>query len=245
MAERVVSAALITRRSASAGASYGHSGRPTGLRRRSTRQFTPARHTTVGDCPDRGPARGAGRGRCSRNVEGISAVWIGAKRPPAMSMRSTSSAPDPAEVDNLVRRRYRKRWTASGNRPMIVVADIDKVDLWKARGADIVLVTAHQLFPMACGASPVGREVELPRELRSAIAGGTERLSTDVGGHHRGTRDLRPVGDRVFDHVDESVRAPASRHESISPISSSNAGNTTDAQSMSSWPRTLRSPPGR
>ena len=78
------------------------------------------------------------------NVEGMSAVWIGANDL-AMSMRSTSSAPDPAEVDNLVTE-VCKKVAASGNRPMIVVADIDQVDLWKARGANIILVTAHQLF---------------------------------------------------------------------------------------------------
>ena len=29
---------------------------------------------------------------------------------------------------------------------MIVAADVHQVDLWKSRGVNIILVTAHQLF---------------------------------------------------------------------------------------------------
>ena len=77
-------------------------------------------------------------------VEGMSAIWIGANDL-AMSMRSTTSAADAGEVDHQVTTVCRDV-AASRARVMMVIGEINQIGLWKSRGVDMVLVTAHQLF---------------------------------------------------------------------------------------------------
>ena len=78
------------------------------------------------------------------SVEGMSAIWIGTNDL-AMSMRSPSSTPAASEVDNLAAAACSDA-AASGISSMIVAANVHQVDLWKSRGVNIILVTAHQLF---------------------------------------------------------------------------------------------------